>query len=248
MKKIIISLIILIIFLSPATADFATETTKRLILQAGYGDVLDFVVTPIAAQSQSFIIGMPFNIDDTYVQYTGSTPSNSSIFGSGSGRTIAEWNMLFNTPVKVKIDAEPLMSNEMKKEHSSDSNYQLTYSLAFDCVLSFYAGNSLNTSEIFIVYDGNTDSTYIWDSTTKKTVPDAATMNDDKWDGYASFAELFKSYSNYDASAYTGNAQGVVIFGFTEEATNKLNAENSYTYFPEDEYSATVTITLEAVE
>ncbi len=218
------------------------RTVKPITLQAGYGTVIDFSVEPIIAGSQSMVIGMPFNLDDGYIQYQGPTGTTEadSVFGSGSGRTIAEWAMLFNTPVKIRITADPL------KHVDETGDNSLTYFLAFECQLSFYTSETGAYDSIiaYIIYDGNHKTTYIWDYEQKTTYPNFGAPYPS--DNFASFKDLMEAHGS--VSSYVGNAQGTVIFGFTEESTEKLKAADTLTNFPGGWYHANVTVEVEALE
>ena len=61
-------LIILLIFvLANVNAAYVHETTRHFDLQAGYGATSSINITPIPAQSQSYVVGMPFSIEDPMV-------------------------------------------------------------------------------------------------------------------------------------------------------------------------------------
>lgn len=262
-KKISIFLSIILIvssalFASATSRKYKHEITNSLALQAGYEEVYEFSVSPIAAQSQSFVIGMPFNIEDAYIQHKeptsqGNTPDG--VMGSGTGRTIANWSMLFNTPVDISISAEPL--KHVKTDISDHDSSPLTFSLAFDCNLSFYkADGSLDTLNIYIIYNGDDKTTHIYCVDHRHVFPEFGTVS-----AYnsVSFKDLFDTdkHSRPTDGSYLGNATGLVLIGLTKEASEIITAakkqsnggyeydptEGSY-YLPEGDYEANVTITL----
>lgn len=110
MKKIsiFISLLILII---PAYA-YEYDTGSAVALQGAYGDVLSIDITPMKAQSQEYMAGMPFNIADNSVRH------------ESSGRGIAEWSFISNTDFNIKVNAEPLYC---VNQQSVKLNYELIF-------------------------------------------------------------------------------------------------------------------------
>ncbi len=146
MKKRIIFILILMLSISSLAAETKIKT-RSFRIQGGYSQVMDLAVTPVPAQTQSYIVGMPFNIEDTYVQW-GTTEK---------GRLIANWNFLSNEPnVTLKISADPLRS-------ATRTSNPLDYQLIFTGNLNFYDANGNSSSEeIEIVHtaDSSTEQTY----------------------------------------------------------------------------------------
>ena len=69
MKRAVLILTFMIVILIPSFAAWEPQTmSKPLHLQAAAGEVGDISVTRIPSQSQKYMIGMPFNIEDEYVQ------------------------------------------------------------------------------------------------------------------------------------------------------------------------------------
>ena len=87
MRKNTLVIFLLLLSFSSFGKEYSLEMTRRFSLQAGFDSAMDISITPIAAQSQSYIAGMPFSIEDGQVQY-----QNTS-----QGREIARWNVLSNT-------------------------------------------------------------------------------------------------------------------------------------------------------
>ena len=73
------------------------DVSRTISLQGAYGDVLSIDVEVFAAQVGMFKQGMPFDIQDSSVQY--------DVY---HGRPIAHWSMLANTPFKVRVKADKL--------------------------------------------------------------------------------------------------------------------------------------------
>ena len=97
MKRIITFLITCFISLGLFAA-YQHEISKPIQLQAGYDAVAFIEVEEVSSQSQAYIQGMPFNIEESYVQY-GATED---------GRLIAHWSMISNSQVKIRVTAEPM--------------------------------------------------------------------------------------------------------------------------------------------
>ena len=66
MRKLLF-LILFILLSSTLSAAYKGEMTRHFDLQAGYESASSITVTPIPAQSQSYIAGMPFSIEDEIV-------------------------------------------------------------------------------------------------------------------------------------------------------------------------------------
>ena len=93
-RKMVLSILAIILILLPLSAVQTQMVTSRpLELQAAYGEVTALSITRIAAQSEMYMIGMPFDIEDNFVQY-GATEQ---------GREIAKWSILSNTKFKIQI-------------------------------------------------------------------------------------------------------------------------------------------------
>ncbi len=247
MKRfILLFLIIALITTSLFAVAIKNELTKPLTLQAGYGDVCELYVTPIAAQSQGFMIGMPFNIEDPNVQYSESSLGTDAaeIFGSGSGRIIADWHMLLNKAVQIQVSATPLKPSVDPQD--DETTPFLTYSLAFDFTISYTDDNDgvLKSATGYIVYDGNNEATYIWDYDNRTVFPEFGTPPKNN---YAPFDDYLAGLGVKDSS-FVGNVDGHVIFGFTKDSTDKIQDEDTFANFPVGEYIADVTINIKAVD
>ena len=97
-------------------------TTRPIALQAGFDKVLSVNVTRIPSQSETYLQGMPFNIEDPQVEYNASEDAN--------GRRIANWSVLANTPFTLSFVLEPLTA-------VNDSNSTLPYILTFEYELAY---------------------------------------------------------------------------------------------------------------
>ena len=100
-----------------------TVNSEGLEIQAGYGEFAEISITPIAAQSEAYLAGMPFNIMEPYVQYQ----------AENDGRLIAKWDVLANTPFSITITECPHLKHET-------SDTALPYHLTFEYDVSYYDG------------------------------------------------------------------------------------------------------------
>lgn len=165
MKKIFILIGLIIISSFPCFAAHISDLSRELQLQGAYGDVIDVEFEEIASQSQSYLIGMPFNIMDSSVQY-----------GSGAGRVIARWSILTNTDFEISfgIDDRKLhLDNNTSDSTALDFILRLTYNL------SYYVGAEPMSYEGDIEFD---TSNYNSSNPTKfriipeNTVPDTGSF------------------------------------------------------------------------
>ena len=109
MRKLCLIFMILISGIFMLYSEYAHQISKPLELQAAYGQVAYVSVTPLPAQGQSYIQGMPFNIEESYVLSTVYDSNEKPIIlGSENGRLIANWSMITNTKVKLRISTTPM--------------------------------------------------------------------------------------------------------------------------------------------
>lgn len=124
MRKTILHLILIFLALSGINAGYHHELTKPFTIQAGYDDIASISVTPIAAQAQTYLAGMPFDIESSQVWY-GETEY---------GRQIATWNLLSNASFDLVVTAKPLRAvddNNAIKQDSAPLNYTLRFQYVF---------------------------------------------------------------------------------------------------------------------
>ena len=151
MKKIAL-LLLVIVLLNPLFADDTTLRfiTKNITIQGAFGEVAKIAVDPVPAMANSFMHGMPFNIEEPYVW-----------FGYGEGRLIAYWSYISNSNFSIEIEAEP-----MRYEGESAKDIEpLTYILKFSSIPSYInsAGESIsNTPYSFNVPVNSTTSNTIY--------------------------------------------------------------------------------------
>ena len=124
MKDRFLNFTILIFFLLFGSSLVAGTTTKDFSIQGGYDNTISLVIEPIAAQTVSYIAGMPFNIQDNQVKY-------DQISG---GRQIARWSVVSNTLFTITVKANPLHPVD-------DTSINLDYILTFKYDLSSADGS-----------------------------------------------------------------------------------------------------------
>ena len=96
-KKLFCFFVFTIMLLPMYSAPYSSELSRAISLQGAYGEVVSIEFEEIAAQTQSYLIGMPFNIQDQSVQSD-----------SGAGRVISRWNIIANTPFYLKLSCDGL--------------------------------------------------------------------------------------------------------------------------------------------
>lgn len=97
-----------------------TVNTQGFEIQAGYDEFASIRVHPIAAQTLGYLVGMPFNIEDSQVAYN----ENSS------GRVIATWDVLANKAFTITAECPDLT-------HDEDVSVSLPYQLTFEYKMSY---------------------------------------------------------------------------------------------------------------
>lgn len=129
MKSIIAFFMLLSAFLGILSAD--DVTTDSFMIQAGYENACTVKIHPIAAQSTSYIGGMPFNIEEDIVQY----------HADDVGRRIATIDMISNTRFTLTFEANgPMVPADITKKTAEPLDYILT----FQFLLGFYEGGNIN--------------------------------------------------------------------------------------------------------
>lgn len=226
MKRFII-LILLVLLVSSVLFGVAVSVqSKRIGVQAGVGTTLFVNVSPIASQSQAYIMGMPFNVDDTLVSYG----------YNRNGRQVASWSLLTNVPFKIKVDAADL-------KHVTEDD-TLPYYLCFVYSLSYYAIDAANPTareRAFVIKSqGNTDT---------DTPPAYSNVlsAEDYYSIYNSGAPFnLISDVSYE-SRFVGTLDGLIYFKFgsaTQQTTS--SGVTLLEGAPGGDYSAIVTVTVEA--
>ncbi len=198
--------------------------TKSFDIQGAFGDVVEIIVDPIPSQTQAYLMGMPFNIEDNQVQY-GATES---------GRLIANWSLISNLPnVSLTIDGEPLAY-----KNNPSLSTPLDYELRLFYRIGYYneKGDLVDIgSGTPIVYstndeiDGNYEESY---ELFARNIKDGTYIGSLNGTIYFMFTE--------ESSEMLKPADG--------SRPPYENYGDGRAFFPGGEYVATVTLTLEANE
>ena len=127
MKKLFL---IIIISSFPMLSIFSKvdPISKSVVIQAGYGEVVSMEIDRIPAQSTGYIAGMPFNIEESFVQ------SNQD-----PGRLIAHFSVLSNTRYVMAITSTPM--KHMTGADFDENAYLLHYELTFEYILGYGSTN-----------------------------------------------------------------------------------------------------------
>ena len=145
-------LVIIFLVLSELLFGYTAHTIKSFTLQAGYDEAADITITPIAAQAQTYLAGMPFDIESQQVWY-GYTEH---------GREIAKWSILSNTNFDLTITTDKLFP--VNEDGSIREGYEgLDYILEFQYILGYMT----ETGDLASI-----ESSIICDSKDVKTVVD----------------------------------------------------------------------------
>ena len=204
-------------------------TTRPIALQAGFDKVLSVNVTRIPSQSETYLQGMPFNIEDPQVEYNASEDAN--------GRRIANWSVLANTPFSLSFELEPLTavnkpnsnepnSNESNsnESNSNESNSKLPYILTFEYELAYGLNRNDYLKGKFSLDMGSAES------------PTTTFNNVNITEGVTS-----------EEGSFLGTLDGGVYFMFTKESTENIAKDENGDVYPFGSYKANVTITITEV-
>lgn len=221
MKRFII-LVLLVLLVSSVLFGVANSVqSKRIGVQAGVGTTLFVNVSPIASQSQAYIMGMPFNVDDTLVSYG----------YNRNGRQVASWSLLTNVPFKIKVKADDL-------KHGT--GYTLPYYLCFVYSLSYYAVDAANPTareRAFVIRsEGNKDT----------AIPPAYSnvLSAEEYYSIYNSEDSFNLISDVSyESRFVGTLDGLIYFKFGSATPGVQGLLNKA---PGGDYSALVTVTVEA--
>ena len=162
MKKSIICILFAIVMISGLySATYSSELTREIQLQGAYDKVVSIEFDEIAAQSQSELSGIPFNIQDQTVQA-----------GAGNGRTISSWNIITNTPFTLRVSCDGMF-------HEDDAyKTPLEFSLTFTYDLAYYVSGSEKSDKGSFTYSTKVkdDGNNIFSMMPENIVPDTNTF------------------------------------------------------------------------
>ena len=216
MRRFIILLTSILSISSSLAAAYSLEMSKPLQLQAAYDEVAFIDVEEVSSQSQAYIQGMPFNIEDSFVQ-AGTTED---------GRHIANWSMISNTQVLVRVTAEPM-------HHATKSSLMLPYKLLFTYSIGYTDANGQSQvvrGEEFTAYSLSQapSGDYAGNVTEFDPMPNISLGN--------------------STDSYLGNLNGSIYFQFTQDATDIIMSEANFgkdnDNVPVGNYEALVTVEL----
>ena len=229
MKRIKIVFILTLSIIVTLDAAVINPVSKPFKIQGGSGTVLHINITPISTQSTSFLMGMPFDIEEDLVQYR----------KMKEGRSIANWSMIANTDFKIMVKAGLLTSEGTytPSEGSEDAHAELSYIMTFEYSFGYYDsnGNISNLSGNFSLNNETGSGSYVNPETGSNT---SVTWTPDKY-----FVFDFLP-SDIDSKGLSGSVDGQIYFMFTENSTNRI--ENQGDTVPIGDYYAYVSVTLEA--
>ena len=122
MKRFLLVCSILIAaVLSVFAATYSSDLSRAIQLQGAYREVVSLDFEEIAAQTQAYLIGMPFNIQDQTVQSS-----------AGEGRVISRWNIITNTPFTLRLSCDGMFHEDDKtNSHPLKFNLKFSYNLAY---------------------------------------------------------------------------------------------------------------------
>ncbi len=234
MKRTALLIILITILISFASAD-NQYMNKHFQVQGFCDSVVSVVVDPIAAQSEKYRIGMPFNIEDVQVQ-------NDQL----DGRQIAHWSLGGNTDFILQIEADymryvgdPVPVNP--GDESGEVEYLVPKTLPYVLTFSYkLAGESeedsfaIDLSDHSIEFEspnhpiggtGYANGVYIIDILAGTSV-----------------GEILANSSGDLTVSYAGILNGNVYFKFPRTISRESLADD--TDYPPGPYEAQVTVTI----
>ena len=195
MKRIIMVFIVLFILCStPFSVADSKRYMKSFRIQAGVGDKVSINVERIPAQTTSYVAGMPFNIEESFVDYTNA---------DYQGRQIANIDIISNTKFDLEIEAEPMT-------HTTEESAELDYYLTFEYELGYQtSGGISNTVPSIFRYHSSNPSKWIWTEQVNADILDGTYVSN--VDGRIYFK--FDQASSAKIQTEKGNAKGDLPYG-----------------------------------
>ena len=129
-------LMIIAILMSVSLHAVTEPNCDSFMIQAGYEEACSVVVHEIAAQSASYIGGMPFNIEENIVAYN---PADV-------GRRIATIDIISNTRFRMTVTSDGPMKHIENDGVRTVTSTPLNYILTFQFLLGYYEGGNINES------------------------------------------------------------------------------------------------------
>lgn len=224
MRKILLTFILFIILSSMFLGAVTPATSKAVKIQGASGSVLHVSITPLSTQSTSFLLGMPFDIEEDLVQYG----------VMKEGRIIAKWSMVANTRFNLSVKADLLTS---KNTYGDNIHAELPYIMRVYYSFGYYvSANEISSHTGYLLLNNETGLGSIIDES--GAVESTVTWTTDKWFKYDFMPDdIYKK-------GLSGSVDGNITFMFTEQSTKRISDYPDTV--PAGNYSATVTIKLEA--
>ena len=224
MRKILLTFILFIILSSMFLGAVTPATSKAVKIQGASGSVLHVSITPLSTQSTSFLLGMPFDIEEDLVQYG----------VMKEGRIIAKWSMVANTRFNLSVKADLLTS---KNTYGDNIHAELPYIMRVYYSFGYYvSANEISSHTGYLLLNNETGLGSIIDES--GAVESTVTWTTDKWFKYDFMPD------NIYKKGLSGSVDGNITFMFTEQSTKRISDYPDTV--PAGNYSATVTIKLEA--
>ena len=224
MRKILLTFILFIILSSMFLGAVTPATSKAVKIQGASGSVLHVSITPLSTQSTSFLLGMPFDIEEDLVQYG----------VMKEGRIIAKWSMVANTRFNLSVKADLLTS---ENTYGDKIHAELPYIMRVYYSFGYYvSANEISSHTGYLLLNNETGLGSIVDES--GSVESTVTWTTDKWFKYDFMPDdIYKK-------GLSGSVDGNITFMFTEQSTKRISDYPDTV--PAGNYSATVTIKLEA--
>ena len=201
-RKLIIFAFSILMFISFLHAE--RKETRSFDIQGAYGEVCEIYVEPIPAQSQTYVAGMPFSIEDATVQPGATT---------AGGRYIADWGFISNTDVNLYVMGEYLTSVETLPK--SENHAELPYTLTFEYELAYNDADGTVTSftGTFEYTNSSGENYYKYEIIPSGINAESGFLGALNGAIYFEFVNTIKSSSSYDsypAGDYTANVYVVI--------------------------------------
>ena len=199
-----------VLCLSPFSAAETKEYMKSFRIQAGVGEKVSIHVERIPAQTTSYVAGMPFNIEESFVKYTNA---------DYQGRLIANIDILSNTKFDLEIVAKPMT-------HTTEKSTELDYYLTFEYELGYQTSGGISNAipSVFRFHSANQQK-WIWSEQVNADILDGTYVGNVDGSIYFKFDET----SSAAIEAEKGKAKGNLPAG-NYSATVTINIiTDSYT-------------------
>lgn len=226
MKKLFAAVIMLISVLPAFSVEedaenvrYISEISRPIQLQGAVDEIATVEFNEISAQTQSYLIGMPFSILDQTVQ------SNA-----GVGRVIARWSMLSNTLFDLKFN----VVNYLHHEADTDVKRPLYFILTLTYNLAYYVDSSPLSATGRIVFN----------ATSTPSVTNVIQIGDRTYSAEQSADDptripVIPEDVVPDVGSFLGSVEGIVYFRFEAGQEDNIDSPD---YAPAGDYSADIQV------